>query len=57
MVEQEQFQFKVKALRVLENEHRYLKYLMNDWFQLVLKFEHAARAGGEGRGTEQGGGK
>ncbi len=40
MVEQEQFQFKVKALRVLENEHRYLKYLMNEWFQLVLKFEN-----------------
>ena len=37
---QEAFQFKVKALRVLENEHRYLKYLMDDWFQLVLKFEH-----------------
>ena len=40
MVEQEQFQFKVKALRVLENEHRYLKYPMNEWFQLVLKFEN-----------------
>lgn len=39
-MEQDKFQFKLKALRVLENEHRYLKYLMDDWFQLVLKFEH-----------------
>ncbi|MCG1010224.1 hemerythrin domain-containing protein [Salinicoccus sp. ID82-1] len=39
-MDQDKFQFRIKALRVLENEHRYLKYLMDDWFQLVLKFEH-----------------
>ncbi|GAB3066173.1 hemerythrin domain-containing protein [Salinicoccus sesuvii] len=39
-MEQGEFQFKLKALRILENEHRYLKYLMDDWFSLALKFEH-----------------
>lgn len=35
-----EFKFKLKALRVLENEHHYIRYLMNDWFQYVLKFEN-----------------
>jgi len=35
-----EFKYKVKALRVLENEHHYIRHLMNEWFQFVLKFEN-----------------
>lgn len=39
MAETQVFQFKVLALRVLENEHRYLSYLMEEWHTIVLAFE------------------
>ncbi|MDQ0158254.1 hemerythrin domain-containing protein [Alkalibacillus salilacus] len=32
-------QFNNKAMQILENEHRYLQYLMEDWHQIVLRFE------------------
>jgi len=33
------FQFDLPALRVLENEHNYLSYLMDGWHSIVLGFE------------------
>lgn len=33
------FQFELPALRVLENEHNYLLYLMDGWHTIVLGFE------------------
>ncbi|MEJ8777736.1 hemerythrin domain-containing protein [Pseudogracilibacillus sp. ICA-222130] len=35
-----QFQTKDKALRILENEHRYLTYVMDEWHEIILHFEH-----------------
>ncbi|MHA6258812.1 hemerythrin domain-containing protein [Sporosarcina sp. CAU 1771] len=34
-----EFKFDLPALRVLENEHRYLTYLMDGWHTIVLAFE------------------
>lgn len=34
-----EFKFDLLALRVLENEHRYLSYLMDGWHTIVLAFE------------------
>lgn len=33
------FKFELPALRVLENEHQYLSYLMEEWHGIVLGFE------------------
>ncbi|KIL51226.1 hypothetical protein KP77_07380 [Jeotgalibacillus alimentarius] len=33
------FQSKNKAMNILENEHRYLRYLMDEWHAIVLNFE------------------
>lgn len=33
----ERFKFAIPALRVLENEHQYLTYLMNEWHPLALR--------------------
>ena len=34
-----EFQSTVPAMRILENEHRYLSYLMNEWHMLVLNIQ------------------
>lgn len=39
MPEHAQLQFKTPAMRILENEHRYLSYLMGQWHGVVLWFE------------------
>jgi len=39
MAEAQKFKFDLPALRVLENEHRYLEYLMSGWHTIVLAFE------------------
>lgn len=39
MVEARKFKFDLPALRVLENEHQYLSYLMDGWHTIVLAFE------------------
>ncbi|WP_188206530.1 hemerythrin domain-containing protein [Alkalibacillus aidingensis] len=33
------FQNRNKAMRILENEHRYLQHLMGEWHEIILKFE------------------
>ncbi len=37
-----QFQSDVPAMRILENEHRYLSHLMNEWHGIVLKLMNYA---------------
>lgn len=39
MAEAQKFKFELPALRVLENEHQYLSYLMDGWHTIVLAFE------------------
>ncbi|MDS9472406.1 hemerythrin domain-containing protein [Sporosarcina pasteurii] len=39
MAETAKFKFSLPALRVLENEHQYLSYLMEEWHIIVLAFE------------------
>ena len=39
MAEEKKFTFDLPALRVLENEHNYLRYLMQEWHLIVLGFE------------------
>jgi regulator of cell morphogenesis and NO signaling len=34
------FKTKNRATQILENEHRYLQYLMEEWHPIVLKFEN-----------------
>lgn len=36
------FQSKVPAMRILENEHQYLMHLMKEWHSIVLNFENEA---------------
>ena len=36
------FQSKVPAMRILENEHQYLMHLMKEWHSIVLNFEKEA---------------
>lgn len=43
------FKFDLPALRVLENEHQYLSYLMGEWHGIVLGFERDAYSIEEGR--------
>ncbi|RNF41170.1 hemerythrin domain-containing protein [Planococcus salinus] len=39
MAEQAELRFAEPGMRLLENEHRYLSYLMEEWHELVLDFE------------------
>ncbi|AOV08962.1 hemerythrin domain-containing protein [Sporosarcina ureilytica] len=39
MAKTAKFKFSLPALRVLENEHQYLSYLMDEWHTIVLAFE------------------
>ena len=39
-METKQFKFSLPALQVLENEHQYLTYLMDNWHPIVLGFEN-----------------
>lgn len=41
--------FTEPGMRLLENEHRYLSYLMDDWHSLVLDFERQEMSLEEGR--------
>ncbi|WP_062109716.1 hemerythrin domain-containing protein [Bacillus niameyensis] len=34
-----ELRFKLPAMRILENEHNYLSYLMTEWHEIVLNFE------------------
>src|SRR5690554_3415308 len=34
-----EFAFHLPALRIIENEHHLLKYLMDEWHEIVLHFE------------------
>ncbi|WP_025783194.1 hemerythrin domain-containing protein [Sporosarcina sp. D27] len=38
-MESKRFKFDLPALQVLENEHQYLTYLMDNWHPIVLGFE------------------
>lgn len=39
MPEHAGLKFTVPAMRILENEHRYLSFLMEEWHDIVLWFE------------------
>ncbi|WP_102335334.1 hemerythrin domain-containing protein [Salimicrobium jeotgali] len=41
MWEEQKFQTKNKATRILENEHKYLQYLMEEWHAIVLDFANS----------------
>ncbi|MFS0576030.1 hemerythrin domain-containing protein [Sporosarcina sp. 179-K 3D1 HS] len=49
MVSNQTFKFELPALRVLENEHQYLSYLMDGWHSIVLGFERDIYTLEEGR--------
>lgn len=49
MTEVAKFKFSLPALRVLENEHQYLSYLMEEWHIIVLAFERDMYTVEEGR--------
>lgn len=49
MAEVANFKFSLPALRVLENEHQYLSYLMEEWHVIVLAFERDIYTEEEGR--------
>lgn len=49
MSEVANFKFSLPALRVLENEHQYLSYLMEHWHTIVLAFERNVYTVEEGR--------
>ncbi len=49
MAEVANFKFSLPALRVLENEHQYLTYLMEEWHLIVLAFERNVYTVEEGR--------
>lgn len=48
MWEEQKFQTRNKATRILENEHKYLQYLMEEWHAIVLDFSNARHADMEG---------
>ena len=39
-METKRFKFDLPALQVLENEHQYLTYLMDNWHSIVIGFEN-----------------
>lgn len=49
MTEVAKFKFSLPALRVLENEHQYLTYVMEQWHIIVLAFERNMYTPEEGR--------
>lgn len=49
MPEYAELQFTAPAMRILENEHRYLSFLMEEWHTLVLWFEQEQFRLEEGR--------
>ncbi|WP_088006795.1 hemerythrin domain-containing protein [Indiicoccus explosivorum] len=48
MAGKEQLRFKEPCMRVLENEHRYLSFLMDEWHAIVLQFEREGLTEEEG---------
>lgn len=40
MMSTKKFQSKDPSMRILENEHQYLMYLMNEWHAIILNFEN-----------------
>ncbi|WP_153733256.1 hemerythrin domain-containing protein [Sporosarcina obsidiansis] len=42
------FTFSLPVLRVLENEHRFLTHIMNEWHAIVLEFEQEVYSREEG---------
>lgn len=44
-----ELQFTTPAMRILENEHRYLSFLMEEWHAIVLWFEQEKISVEEGR--------
>lgn len=48
MADSKEFKFDLPALRVLENEHAYLSYLMDGWHTIVLSFERGIYTVDEG---------
>ncbi|MNC34958.1 Iron-sulfur cluster repair protein YtfE [compost metagenome] len=49
MPEYAELQFTTPAMRILENEHRYLSFLMEEWHAIVLWFEQEYISLDEGR--------
>lgn len=49
MPEFAELKFTTPAMRILENEHRYLSYLMGEWHAIVLWFEQENISLDEGR--------
>lgn len=49
MPEHAGLKFTVPAMRILENEHRYLSFLMEEWHEIVLWFEREQPAPEEAR--------
>jgi hemerythrin-like domain-containing protein len=49
MPEYAELQFTTPAMRILENEHRYLSFLMEEWHAIVLWFEQEPIRLDEGR--------
>ncbi|WP_310829618.1 hemerythrin domain-containing protein [Paenibacillus pedocola] len=49
MPEYTELQFTTPAMRILENEHRYLSFLMEEWHAIVLWFEQEHIRLDEGR--------
>ncbi|MHA7966625.1 hemerythrin domain-containing protein [Paenibacillus sp. CAU 1782] len=49
MSETDQLRFSTPAMRILENEHRYLSYLMDEWHAIVRYLENESYPVEEGR--------
>ena len=49
MANQTELRFTEPGMRLLENEHRFLSYLMDVWHSIVLEFENADMSLEEGR--------
>lgn len=49
MATQPELRFTEPGMRLLENEHRYLSYLMDDWHGIVLEFENEELSLEQGR--------
>ncbi|MDQ0195312.1 hemerythrin domain-containing protein [Paenibacillus wynnii] len=49
MMNKSELRFTKPAIRILENEHRYLTYLMEEWHAIVLLFEREKMSLEEGR--------
>nr|WP_316046341.1 hemerythrin domain-containing protein [Planococcus glaciei] len=49
MAKQTELRFTEPGMRLLENEHRYLSFLMDEWHAIVLEFENDQISLEEGR--------